>query len=278
MANPFTHTRLERYKLAHEYSPNARFRELLAIETFLSEPHLGTVLEIGSGTGFLTNWLLKRSTIVDTVDISAEVIKGVRKHFQTELKDRLPTALPSKSYDLVISLASFHHIINKPEALPFDLLIDLDSILKPGGKLLIIDVPSTYDVWAFSNKTEQFSYELTSYFFTKVVDRFSKPCHNGTYLNSIAITKQINNNLGWQLINRELLYSPWEFTNEEEAYNFLITLFNLVDVQTSEDFQNYLRKAIFKTKNGVALRWLLCTFCLQKHVSKPAIFKAEKIP
>ena len=97
-------------------------------------------LEIGCGTGTFSRLLAKRSARVTAIDLSPKMIEIAQNlskdsaNIDFQLADILETDFPDSHFDAIISIATFHH-------LPLEqVLPKLKKALKPGGKLLILDV------------------------------------------------------------------------------------------------------------------------------------------
>lgn len=144
-----------------------------------------SILEIGSGPGFYTELLLNNFNNIDitSLDYDIEFLKYSRSNLDKRFKDKVlyvkdnieNTSLPSDSYDYVIARFVFQHLEKPVEALK-----EIKRILKPGGKLFIIDVDN--DLWG------------TSYPKSKLIDS----------LNS-SLGKVQNKLNGNRLIGRELV-------------------------------------------------------------------------
>lgn len=99
-----------------------------------------TALDIGCGTGEFSRLLAKRVERVVAIDLSPnmiEVAKQRSKQFSNidfQVADVLQWELLAKQFDLIVSIATFHH-------LPVEsLLLNLKAALKPGGRLIILDL------------------------------------------------------------------------------------------------------------------------------------------
>jgi len=91
------------------------------------------ILELGSGTGFFTNYLKTLGYDVTGTEINDEYIKFAKKEFGIELKKMQGDSLdlPSEYFDFVISFDVFEHIPDTNKHLN-----EVNRVLKPGGSYL----------------------------------------------------------------------------------------------------------------------------------------------
>lgn len=104
------------------------------------------VLDIGCGTGDLTLAAKGRAGAkgrVCGVDASPEMIQAARGkaaragydvEFRLEPVEKL--TLPDRSFDVVVSSLMMHHL---PEELKREGLTEVHRVLKPGGRLIVVD-------------------------------------------------------------------------------------------------------------------------------------------
>ncbi|WP_409343619.1 class I SAM-dependent methyltransferase [Paenibacillus sp. MBLB4367] len=103
------------------------------------------VLEVGSGPGFVTEKLLaalpkSQITALDVDDVLLEKAKQMLSHIPesrlTFIKASVyNTELPDNHYDFVIARLIFLHLHD-----PLQAAEEISRVLKPGGKLIIIDI------------------------------------------------------------------------------------------------------------------------------------------
>lgn len=96
--------------------------------------------DIGAGTGFITEGLLRRGLRVIAVDPSAAMLTGLARKFPgAELECRQGEAgrlpLASESVEYVFANMCLHHVESPAEAIG-----EMARILKPGGVLVITDL------------------------------------------------------------------------------------------------------------------------------------------
>lgn len=99
--------------------------------------------DVGAGSGFMTEGLIKKGLNVIAVDQSQEMINEMKKKFSCSNRvdyrvgeaENLP--VKSESIDYVFSNMCLHHVEN-----PSDAIKEMLRILKPGGKLIITDLDS----------------------------------------------------------------------------------------------------------------------------------------
>ncbi|NHC33569.1 class I SAM-dependent methyltransferase [Scytonema millei] len=102
--------------------------------------HCDNILEIGCGTGKLSRLLAQRADRVTAIDLSPKMIEIAKQQSQDyaninfQVADILKWRFPVSQFDAIVSIATFHH-------LPLErLLPNLEIALKPGGKLIVLDL------------------------------------------------------------------------------------------------------------------------------------------
>lgn len=106
-----------------------------------------TALDVGCGTGDLTLEVSRRvgsTGLVAGIDAAPEMVararhKARRRHmtidFRVEPVEKLSFA--DKTFDVVVSSLVFHHL---PDGLKPQALAEIHRVLKPGGRLLLVDL------------------------------------------------------------------------------------------------------------------------------------------
>lgn len=99
-----------------------------------------TALDIGCGTGEFSRLLAKRVERVVAIDLSSNMIEVAKQrsrqfsNIDFQVADVLQWEPTAEQFDVIVSIATLHH-------LPVEsLLPNLKAILKPGGRLVILDL------------------------------------------------------------------------------------------------------------------------------------------
>lgn len=101
------------------------------------------ILDIGVGTGILTNQLYKDGAEIYGVDFSKKMIEIAQekmpkaKFIQWDFNLGIPSELKDKKFNYIISSYAIHHL-NDDKKLEF--IKQLKNILTPGGKIIIADI------------------------------------------------------------------------------------------------------------------------------------------
>ncbi|MDP1845633.1 MAG: class I SAM-dependent methyltransferase [Candidatus Moranbacteria bacterium] len=130
-------------------------------------PESRKILEIGCGNGFLTFFLLKRSTNMTAVDVSSKAIENMRGQFSSEIgqgKLRLECGdliefleNSNETFDAIVGSGIIHHI----EKESWDKLFSLScEKLKPGGVFSCGPEPNAGGLYGRCWRWAKFFYKL----------------------------------------------------------------------------------------------------------------------
>lgn len=146
MENSYQDPKIAKYFIDFLNSKDGEiYKETLSQEVFerISQNKNQTVLDAGSGLGWLTNLIHKAGYKVKGLDSSAFFIDIAKKNFPNipficaDLNKSLP--YPNQEFDLILSTLSILDIKNLKFAIN-----EFSRILKPNGKILIITVNPYY--------------------------------------------------------------------------------------------------------------------------------------
>lgn len=249
----YTQERARRYSKAMKDYPNARMSELknLDLDRFIKKIDL-TILDLGAGDGYLTDYLAEKfpQAKIYAVDNSKFMLSNIDKReniiYINAESDNLP--LENDSVDLVISLATFHHINKKEETFK-----EIQRILLDDGIFIIADVLD-------NTKTQEF--------FDMVVRKHCITGHDFPFLNPELIKNLANSN---NLIHEDskLKDTLWKFKTREDMANFIR---NLLSLELTEEnllkvlFEHF---PIYIKTNKIHLKWQLGYHIIKK----PALTK-----
>jgi len=112
------------------------------LKTWAEISPLDTVLDVACGTGEFENLLLTENSTLKIVgvDISAEMLaiaqEKCKNYPQVSFHTASASALPfaDNSFDVIVSASSFHYFND-----PLAALIEMKRVLKPNGKVVILD-------------------------------------------------------------------------------------------------------------------------------------------
>ncbi|HEY9063205.1 MAG TPA: methyltransferase domain-containing protein [Pseudobacteroides sp.] len=124
------------------------------------------VVDLGAGDGYISREVSKIARQVIAVDISAEMLKELKrkaagegiKNIQTVESDGLEVPIPEASGDVVCASMYLHHIADPELAIK-----EMNRILKPGGKVFLADynehsdrdlVEKMHDIWQGFSETD----------------------------------------------------------------------------------------------------------------------------
>jgi len=223
----FTTERVDSYRSAEELCPAARVSELQSFREHLGPGKNRCVLELGSGNGTLTRCLRKMGWTVDTVDIAFQAPPGARRHHAANISEGLGFLPKDAAYDAVVSLAVLHHVAACPRRLPDNLANDLAAVTRPGGILMLQDVPAPGTLPSSHPKPGDASFAAanTARIFAELVDPQSEPTHNGIYIEMAAIGAQLADEFAH--LARFHHRCDWNFPDGEIAARYVQALFHL---------------------------------------------------
>lgn len=174
--NVFNAERARRYKTAIAQCPTARYLEVLPLLCLCANPDIQNwdVLDLGSGTGYLADFFEGNARYVLRVDRSLEMLQASgNPNIKVGDMSKASQVVGDFKADLITSLAAFHHnhipdtpssqrILIDPETrhwtqerhlngpacqqLQYDAIRDWCQLLKPGGRIILIDVPGYPDL------------------------------------------------------------------------------------------------------------------------------------
>ena len=116
------------------WNHNAHFHDYLLRQI---PRKLNRALDIGCGLGLFASKLAHRTKIVDALDLDSKILKEAKTlHSASNIyylhTDFLEADLPKDSYDVIVSIASLHHLDLEAA------LNKMKILLRPSGKLLIL--------------------------------------------------------------------------------------------------------------------------------------------
>lgn len=109
----------------------------------ISKEEKNNILDIGFGTGLLTNKLYEDGAKIFGIDFSQEMIKIAQEKMpnavfiQHDFNNKLPIKLTSERFDYIISSYAIHHLGNDRKV---EFVEELEKLLKSNGKIIIADV------------------------------------------------------------------------------------------------------------------------------------------
>lgn len=223
------------------------------------------LIDIGSGPGRYSEYLLNKEIQLDLLDLSEESLKIAQKNNEslgyrdcryfpmsaTEIK-----TFKAESYDNVLCLGPMYHLNNKQDRL--DVLNGLYHILKPGGRALI----------AYINSYGVFRSSITEF--------------PESFVKEDYLPKGIKGNLA---LSHEESFTEAFFTNKEHAQSEINqTPFNILSIAGAESFLSGLQSQVadlYKNDNELYQHYLTlasenCELSHYRETTEHIIFVVEK--
>lgn len=294
-----------RYAAAMSGFPRAREAEFAEIAA-LAGRRGGTALDLFGGTGILADRLAPSFRRIDIIDQTAALLPAPASKIRVFEGDACSDAgleqLPG-GYEVAVCLAGFHHVIAEGvgsaaacdstgvEDLRLDALSRWRSLLRPGGRLILADVPratnSQYDTTPeITTVTPKLAQTLqllavearASTFFAKTpepadfFDAFvTSECPNGhtASFETADHISQMMRKTGYINVRTSVRITPWYFGNARNAFWFVHELFGIGPSAVSkpaalpDDRLALVRSGVSEflglreTKNGCLLGWKL---------------------
>ncbi len=158
----FKRTPVKRFfgKHASDYSrskSHAEGSDLAALLKALKPRKFEVALDVATGTGFTAVALAKKVGHVTGIDVTDEMLDQAARLARTkgaanvrfELGDALKMGYPKSYFDIVTTRRAAHHFKDVPT-----FLREARRVLRPGGRLGVVDMSPPKGAEAFSNKIE----------------------------------------------------------------------------------------------------------------------------
>jgi len=253
------------YRKANSDFPKVRKIELDLMLDYVNAKKGETILECGTGNGYLTFPLAKKvgkTGKVYTYDVTKDNLKSVVEKNKIKKLNIIAKEqsldynfdLPDKSIDKIVSIATFHHYdnTNKKTGLKGRLkaMKEFYRLLKPNGKLILGDVCNNTD-------SQKYFYSINNPIYC------SPSGHPHEFIDKIII-EDLCMKSKLKLLKIEYKQTPWVFKDEKQAKEFLHTIHNAKcsKEESLKHAKNYLKYK--KSKNSVSLGWSLIYFIAEK--------------
>jgi len=242
------------YNQAMKLNPDARNMEFaLALEKAELADNL-VICDMPSGGGYLQSMLPEDLNIrLIAIDPSRQFSRNLMEngypesHFSSLDK----TPLDDGSVDRVVSIAGMHHLESK-----LDVLLEMKRILRPSGRLCILEVPEG---------------AITASFLNEFVHEHSRMGHTGAFLTPYFREELAG--AGFTIKIDELRSYTWNFIDIGQMARFVQLLFG-IDLATEDEIQvgisNYLGYTC--SPSGCHMNWelqLICSDCFPSSKSGP---------
>jgi len=136
------------------FSMGGRARKIAGfIDQLMARECQGLVLEVGSGTSQFRDIFLKYIDNYVITDINFQYVQYSKNNYQAlwhVLCDAARLPFHAAAFDRIFSLYLFHHLSDQQT---LDCLKDMQLCLKPGGKIIIVDLFQTERQWDMVSRT-----------------------------------------------------------------------------------------------------------------------------
>lgn len=138
---------------SHAHGP-----DLAALIRALKPRRTDSALDVATGTGFTAMALAPRVKHVTGIDVTDEMLEQARKLARTEglsnvdfeLGDALSMKFADSVFDIVATRRATHHFQDVPK-----FLCEAFRVLRPGGRLGVVDMSPPEGAESFTNKIER---------------------------------------------------------------------------------------------------------------------------
>jgi hypothetical protein len=254
--------RVMRYAKAMASLGRSRILELLPLAAHAA-PARGAMLDMMSGTGFVSQYLGKPFDPIHAIDkmmASTSRESCISRHIACDAARPYMEEVVCFKYDTIISLAGFHHLL--PEGFPLcsekevaeyriECLKKWRNLLKNGGRLILGDVPAsgqrrqpeanrrTSEVAVFPDLRMELAELPPTPFVTNQDSKPEPACFFDEFVAHKSITPHIaffetESSLssllkcaGYTNIKTDIHFTPWYFQNPNEAAWFVHNLFGI---------------------------------------------------
>ena len=282
--------------------------ELAQISELAAGRH-GVMLDIFGGSGFGSDWLVPVFRRIDLIDETASLLPASstkRRVYEGDACWESGLRQLPGVYDLAVCLAGFHHILAEgaerdsplaaldTEGVRLGVLRRWRALLRPGGRLILADVPQTGEVTSSENgrgrdgvadlpklkatlgRAAEPTLEIPAFSMApepaEFLDEFVAPeCPSGhtACFETANHVAQIMRKAGFKNVQTAVRMAPWRFPTLGDATWFLHELFGIGGESISEPLMLPCQKAGFvrdaidrylgscETKAGTLIGWRL---------------------